>query len=368
MKIAILGPVLWDSIWGHGQELTRILSKKHEIEYIEPIVHSSELRLSFQRTSNNPVPKNVSIIRRHTSLGLGPFYGIYTEIKNLLELYRQNCDIFITYYTTCALLATIFSRLMGKKVILIYADDLSELYEPKLAKILTKYFFTPLVASFSNSIVATAQKLKESIEKYNNKVKYVPNGVNLSFFKTKNSFKDSKFTICFVGAFGDWIDFNVIINTANEFKNDENVKFLLVGDGENFKVIQRKINEFNLNNIELTGAIPHSQIPEILSKVDICIIPFKVTPLTDRVSPVKLFEYWAMGKPVISTSFYEIKKIANDKVIFADTPEEFKTAIMYLKNDKELREKYEEIGFQEVKKYDWNLLGEKYLELIESLR
>ncbi len=368
MRIAILGPVLWDSIWGHGQELTRILSKKHEIAYIEPVVHSSKLRLSFQRTAKNPIPKNTSIIMRHTSLGLSPFYVIYTEIKNILDIYRQNYDILITYYTTCALLATIFSRIMGKKVILIYADDLAELYEPKLAKILTKYFFTPLVASFSNSIVATAQKLKESIEKYNKKVKYIPNGANLSFFKTKNSLKDSKFVICFVGAFGDWINFDIIINTANEFKNDENIKFLLVGDGENFEDIQRKIDEFSLKNIELTGAMPHSQIPEILSKVDICVIPFNVTPLTDRVSPVKLFEYWAMGKPVISTSFYEIRKIAKDKVIFADSSEEFKTSIMNFKNDEKLCEKYGKIGLQEVKNYDWNVLGKRYLKLIQDLR
>lgn len=368
MEIIILGPVLWDSFWSNGQELTRILSKKHEITYIEPIVHSSNLNLSFQRIAENSIPKNVHIITRSVNLSLNPLYGLYTEFMNLLVLNKKEYDIFITYYTTCALLATIFSRIKRKKVILIYTDDLAELYEFKLAKILTKYFFTPLVAKFSNSSIATAHKLKDSLKKYNNSVEYIPNGVNLGLFKTKKKIEDSKFTICFVGTFGDWVNFNIVLNTANELKNDENIKFLLIGNGEKFKSVNKKIHELKLNNIELTGTLPHSKIPEILNGVNICIIPFKINSLTDGVSPLKLFEYWAMGKPVISTSFYEIKKTANDKVIFADSPQEFKNAILKLKNNKKLCEKYGEIGLQEVKNYDWNVLGERYFELVENLK
>lgn len=108
MKIIILGPVLWDSIWGHAQDLTRVLSKQCNIIYLEPIVHSSKLKLSFRRTGKNTIPNNTFIISRQTKLGLSPLYVLYTELYNLLYLIKHDCDVFITYYTTCGLLSTFF--------------------------------------------------------------------------------------------------------------------------------------------------------------------------------------------------------------------------------------------------------------------
>jgi glycosyltransferase involved in cell wall biosynthesis len=369
MKTLILGPVLWDSIWGHGQELTRILSKEHKVTYLEPIVHSSNLSLSFQRTTTNPIPKKVRIIRRETNFGLNVIYGIYCEFKNLYNLMGQDYDIFITYYTTCGFLATLFSRLIGKKVILMYVDDLSEWYEPKIAKILTKYVFTPLVIKCSNVTVTTAHKLEEFAYGYNKHVEYIPNGVNLSSFQECEISSDNKmFVIGFIGSFGSRINYDMIIETATLLKNDKNIKFLFAGGGEGFDYFNRIINELNLDNIRLLGVVPHSEVPQLLSEMDVCIIPFKINQLTDCISPVKLFEYWAMGKPVISTSCYEIKKIANGKVMFADNPEEFKDIILTLKNNRKIQKKYVDMGLEEVKKYDWDVLGEKYLKIITGLK
>lgn len=371
MKIAILGPILWDSIWGHGQELTRILSDNNDIIYFEPVVHSSKLNISFKRTAKNPVPQNVKIIKRDTKLGLNPLYGIYVEFKNLLCLTQQDYDVFITYYTTCGLLATIFSRLTGKKVILMYVDDLAEWYDPKIAKYLTKYFFTPLVAKLSNFVVTTAHKLNESIQKYNKNVKRIPNGVDLAFFETKKAVlnkheSNNTFIVGFIGSFGNRINYDLLIKTASKLKSDEEVKFLLIGEGEGIESFKCQINRLKLDNIQLMEPVNHSDVPEMLNKMDVCIIPFKINRLTDCICPVKLFEYWAMEKAVISTNFYEISKIAKDRVIFADNPKEMKHGILELKNNKNLKEKYEKIGFKEVvKKYNWNVLATEFHKIIK---
>ncbi|AUB56000.1 hypothetical protein BK007_08305 [Methanobacterium subterraneum] len=369
MKIIILGPVLWDSIWGHSQELTRILSEDHEITFLEPIVHSSNLSLSFQRTSKNRIPKNVQVIQRNTNFGLNLFYGIYGELSNIFYLIKNDYDLFITYYTTCGLLATLFSRLMGKKVILMYVDDLAEWYEPKIAKILTKHVFTPLVTKCSNLTITTAHKLEESVKSYNKHVECIPNGVNLSFFQNEEGSFNSinKFIVGFIGSFGSRINYEMLFETAKLLKSNKDIKFLFVGGGEGFDYFNDAVNELNWDNIQLLGVVPHSEVPNILSEMDICIIPFKINRLTDCICPVKLFEYWAMEKPVISTSFYEIKIIAKDKVIFADNSEELMNAILALKNNEQLRRKYADIGIQEVKKYDWNVLGDKYLKIISKL-
>ena len=372
MKTLILGSLVWDSIWGHSQEFTTILSKDHEVTYLEPVVHSSNLSLSFQRTTENPIPDNVFIIKRDINLGLNALYGIYCELNNLYHLMWFDYEIFITYYTTCAILPTLFSRLMGKKVVLMYVDDLAEWYEPKVAKYLTKYLFTPLVVKFSNLTVTTAHKLEKSAKIYNKNVKCIPNGVNLGDFQNRTTSNGPvhnahEFIVGFVGSFGSRINYEMLIETANLLKNEKNIKFLFAGGGDGFEYFNRKINELNLDNVYLLDVIPHSEVPPIISRMDLCIIPFKINRLTDCISPVKLFEYWAMGKPVISTSFYEIKKIAKDKVMFADNSDELRDAILTLKNNKNLQKKYANFGLQEVKKYDWKILGEQYLKLIANL-
>ena len=43
--------------------------------------------------------------------------------------------------------------------------------------------------------------------------------------------------------------------------------------------------------------------------LDVCMIPFVVNDITESTSPVKLFEYMAMGKPVVATSLPECKKV-----------------------------------------------------------
>jgi glycosyltransferase involved in cell wall biosynthesis len=73
-----------------------------------------------------------------------------------------------------------------------------------------------------------------------------------------------------------------------------------------------------------------------------------------------------MKKPVICTSFYEVKKTGKNIVQFADTKEQFYEAIKKLKNDK-LRVAVGEKGLNEVVKYDWQRLSSQYYDIIDSL-
>ena len=53
--------------------------------------------------------------------------------------------------------------------------------------------------------------------------------------------------------------------------------------------------------IHITGAVPYSQIPDYMRAFDICITPHLVTSFTESLNPIKLWEYLAGGKPIIST-------------------------------------------------------------------
>jgi glycosyltransferase involved in cell wall biosynthesis len=98
--------------------------------------------------------------------------------------------------------------------------------------------------------------------------------------------------------------------------------------------------------------------------MDLGLVPFTVSPVTDRVSPIKLFDYWSLGKPVVSTSIYEIRKMGTAGVVFADTADELKKAIQMLGSDHQLMEYHSRAAQQAVKDYDWRQLGQRFLGLI----
>jgi len=100
--------------------------------------------------------------------------------------------------------------------------------------------------------------------------------------------------------------------------------------------------------------------------MDICLNLFIKSPLTDAACPIKLFEYMAYKKPVISSRIREVQNIDEGFLYYADTPDELEQVIRWiLDHPKEAAEKGER-GFQLVEeKYTWDKITERFLQAIE---
>jgi glycosyltransferase involved in cell wall biosynthesis len=72
-----------------------------------------------------------------------------------------------------------------------------------------------------------------------------------------------------------------------------------------------------LPNVHLLGAKPHERMPDYIAAFDVCLIPYVVDDFTNNISPAKLNEYMALGKPVISTDLAEVRRFneANGDVV-----------------------------------------------------
>jgi glycosyltransferase involved in cell wall biosynthesis len=127
----------------------------------------------------------------------------------------------------------------------------------------------------------------------------------------------------YAGALADWVDFNLIYEVA---KARPNYSFVLVGgfDREKRVTVEGVSKLRDLSNVRLTGHRPISEIPSYLAGFDVCVIPFVRNRVTQATDPVKLYEYLAAGKPVVTTTLPEIRHCgAASMVHFADTPEDF---------------------------------------------
>jgi len=116
-----------------------------------------------------------------------------------------------------------------------------------------------------------------------------------------------------------------------------NIKLLIVGDGDAFNDLQKIREKYHLDNqVILTGKQPYEKIPEFIAASDICLLPADPTEeIMQDIVPIKMYEYMAMGKPVITTKLPGVmKEFGEDHgVIYLDKPEDvLKKAIDLIDN------------------------------------
>jgi glycosyltransferase involved in cell wall biosynthesis len=77
-----------------------------------------------------------------------------------------------------------------------------------------------------------------------------------------------------------------------------------------------------IRNVKFFGKVPYKELPTKLKEFDIGIIPFKINKLTKAVDPVKVYEYMAAGKNVVSTDLPELYRLKN-YIYIAENHEQF---------------------------------------------
>ena len=110
--------------------------------------------------------------------------------------------------------------------------------------------------------------------------------------------------IAFVGNLARWQGVGILIESAiGLLSQGEKLKLLLVGDGPLREELMRKVFRSGFEKeFIFTGMIDYEDTPLLINLADICVAPFilKRNRVTG-VSPIKVFEYMACGKPVVAS-------------------------------------------------------------------
>jgi glycosyltransferase involved in cell wall biosynthesis len=122
-------------------------------------------------------------------------------------------------------------------------------------------------------------------------------------------------SVGYVGSLDFWFDTESVRLAATRHPEWE---FLLFG-----RIESNEINRLRrLSNVRLMGEVAYSTLRFHLGSIDVCMIPFKISPLTLATNPLKLYEYFACGHPVVSSPLPEVQEF-KDLVYVASTPEQF---------------------------------------------
>lgn len=163
-------------------------------------------------------------------------------------------------------------------------------------------------------VLASAKDLVERFSQEREDILYCPNGVRMADFERQlpvpadmaELMAQEKPIAGYVGAIAEWFDYDLLKETAAALPE---VNFVLIGPSEGAHLAESGLLEYA--NLHWLGVKPYEQIPAYIQTFSAGLIPFKLMPLTHAVSPLKLFEYYAAGKPAVITAMRESSQIAH---------------------------------------------------------
>ncbi|MCH8969091.1 MAG: divergent polysaccharide deacetylase family protein [Planctomycetes bacterium] len=182
------------------------------------------------------------------------------------------------------------------------------------------------------------------------RIEVIPNAIDPNRFMRKIDNRvvkrrlglEDKIVLGFTGFVRDWHDLGTVFGLLAENVNLDNLHLLIIGDGPARPGLEQEARNLGIaNRLTFTGPVQRDQVPEYVAAFDIALQP-GVPPYA---SPLKLFEYMALGRAIVAPNKPNIREILVDgetAVLFdPDNPISFPSAIARLISDPYLRE---EIG------------------------
>ena len=353
-----------------------LLIKKTEYLSGNKAVKNSSVRII--RTAHLQIP----YIRRISSV-ISNFFGMLKFIRT------THPDLVIGLSLSNGLIGLFLAKVFRIPYIFYYIDLLHTLvpigYVQNLAKIISYYLFKK-----SDHVIAVTNYLKDFIVNQGvdvNKVSILLNGISLentvvnhdklTNLKEDLDITEKDFVLFFMGYLYDFAGLKEIIDYYHQDVKlgKIDLKFVIVGDGGIYSSLKKYITEIDANWVILTGRIPFFDITEYMELADLCLMSFKLNKITSQITPVKVMEYMAMQKPVLSNYLPSvISEIGeNNGVIFAKNQKDLIEKIGELYSKKAELKEFGKKGYDLIKKdYVWpkilNHLKEIIINLIKQKR
>jgi len=248
-----------------------------------------------------------------------------------------------------------------------------------------------MATKYSERIVSVTPQISAyMIQNYHcsqEKVKIIPNGVDTKKFypiydeallgqwKERLGILKEEIVIAFVGNMAPWQGVDTLIESALRLLlKKRGLIFLIVGEGRLKDALIHKVaNSGFAESFVFTGMVNHNDIPFLVNIADICVAPIvsKRNKMTFTGSPIKVYEYIACGKPVISSKFEGLEFIEHEGVGRLTEPgdvTDLEEALENLVNDPQMRADMGQKGAQIAQqKYDWAWSVKKIEEILKDM-
>lgn len=207
------------------------------------------------------------------------------------------------------------------------------------------------------------------------KILVLPNAINPQDFCIKGTEKVNRSDLAIpenaivlgcVGAFVPWHGLEFLVDVVSMLAVSNNLFMLFIGDGPVKDAVVKKAETYGISDrVLFTGFVDSENVPKFLDLVDICVIPGSNV----HCSPMKLFEYMVMAKPIVLPKYQPLLETIQDgqEGLFFEPNDSsgLLSVLNKLIKSKILREEFGFNASQTVKsKYTWQKNCEKVLSKI----
>ncbi len=337
MKILLISPTQ-SGIGGiaqHVQGLTKFLQNKGH--YVEIISSENTFTIPIKGLKN-------------------PSFMISSYLKSK---FKKNFDIVHAHNIPSALA---MKNSSGKKILTlhgIFSKQIGQIHSKSSENISGKYETRAL--SWADAITAISRESSNYYSNLGYNVNQISNGIDLSSFEQESDRRFDK-QVIYAGRLSKEKGTETLLEICNNL--DDDVDLLILGEGPE----QEKFMNINLKkkNIHYLGFQNHEKTISLIKGSDILIQP----SLSEGISTT-LLEAMACKTCIITSNvggnLELIENQENGILIDPINDKLFNKSINQLIQDQPLREKFSESAFDKIKQYDWKNIGQKYLDLYESL-
>jgi len=337
MKILLISPTQ-SGIGGIAQHVTNLKN------FLEKNYNTVEI-ISSENTFTIPIK------------GLkNPSFMISSFLKTK---FKKNFDIVHAHNIPSALA---MKNSPGKKILTIhgiFSEQIDQLHGKTTGNISKKYEKDAL--SWADMITVISKESYDYYTSLGHKVIQIPNAIDISSLSTDEDRKYEK-QVLFAGRLSKEKGVKTLIEICKKLPHD--IHLIIIGDGPEVENIKKL--ESSQNNIHYLGSKNHQQTISLIKGSDVLVQP----SFSEGISTT-ILESMACKTVIVASNVGGNLELIQDQesgiLVEPTNPEIFCEKIIELISDKLLRNKLSTLSYENVKKYDWNIIGKQYLELYNSL-
>jgi glycosyltransferase involved in cell wall biosynthesis len=279
--------------------------------------------------------------------------------------------------------ATLIPRLMGARVILDIYDIVPEFYSSKFDIQENSLVFRILLlierlstALASHVIIANDLWYEKLIRRsvHEDKCTSLINYPDLTIFwsRPKPATPHNEFLMCYPGTLNSHQGLDVAIEAVALLRDKApNLRFLIVGDGPDREKLKAMIQELDLEErVILKGYVPMEEVAEIMSSVDLGVVPKRKNSFGNDAFSTKIMEFMAMNVPVVASRTRIDEYYFNDDIVEffeSENADDLANKILGLMHNPARRSELVKNGAKFIALNSWDVKEHEYLDLVDQL-
>ncbi|XJZ27094.1 glycosyltransferase family 4 protein [Bacillota bacterium Lsc_1132] len=305
-------------------------------------------------------------------------FAVSATLKALIM--KKDFDLILVYQLSPVTMALpgILLKKITKKPLVIYCHDLwpesiasagissdSKIYTILLK--LSRWIYNNADEIFTSSKLF--EEYFKDILNVHKKITHMPVYAEALFenIKPLNN-KNENINLVFAGNIGEMQSVETIIYAANELKEENHIKFNIVGDGSSKTKCEELVNKLELTNVIFYGQHPVTEMPRFYEMADAFLVTLKANKIISYTLPNKVQSYMAAGKPIIGSIDGETQIVINEANCgYCSPAEDSKELANNIRKFAEEKDKHFDYGKNARKYYDNNFSKTKYINRLSDL-